>query len=158
MVLVLIIIACIAQCLYCDASAQSGVLLLAHREPAVTGNVPIGNFLVAKRRIKKGAVLGPEDVEISQSDAWKIPVGTYQKPSEVFGKMAKYDIQEGSMLDNIGLQPNPNRIFQMSLEPGLFAKLHAAAKKQNLSEAVMAQRLLEQQLNRISVGSKAPTR
>jgi Flp pilus assembly protein CpaB len=147
MSLVLALIGCIVQWFYCAALAESEVVLLAHKEPAVTGTVPIGSHVIAKRRIKKGTMLVSDDVEITQCDAWKIPVNVYRNTSDAVGKIAIYDIEKGSSLSDIVLHADDQITVQISMDKKLFKLLQNEAKRQRVTEQEMAKRLLERQLN-----------
>lgn len=136
--------------------AGSNNVLLAHREPAVTGTLPIGNLVVAKKRILSKATVLADDVQLMQADAIKIPDDAYKKVSSVVGKIARYDIEPGTILSTVHLQQASvsKHLLQIDLDPLIYAKLQTMAKKLKLSEAAMARKLLEQHLKKISSDSK----
>lgn len=154
MAFILAVVISIVQCFSCLAQSKQEVVLLAHKEPAVTGNGPIGNLVVAKTRIRKGTVLQLADIEITQCDEWKIPVNVYRSPSDVVGRIAKYDINKGSALGDMSLLSNPDRILQISINQKLFAKLQAEATRHRVTDSIMAKILLEKQLGALESTSK----
>ena len=160
MLLLPVVLALIAQFFCLSAYADSEFLLIAHREPAVTGRGPVGNFVVTARKILGGSTLGPEDVRIAQADAYRIPRNVYRKSSDAIGKIAKYELPEGAALSDVDILHNPNealksnRKVQISIDKDLFNRLETEARRQKITESLLAERLLEQKLEDISVGSK----
>ena len=149
---IIVVMAIIAQVSCFPAHCESNKLLLAHKEPAVTGNLPVGNLVVVKKRIPEGSAVRLEDVEIEQADAVKIPINAFRDLSDVVGKKARYYLEKGSIISSVDVWPGSNSkiSFPISLSPRLFSKLQAMAKRQKISESAMAEKLLEQELNRIS--------
>ncbi|QQR57416.1 MAG: flagella basal body P-ring formation protein FlgA [Candidatus Melainabacteria bacterium] len=94
--------------------AGSKNVLLAHREPAVTGTQPIGNLVVAKRRILSKATVLAGDVQLMQADSTRIPDNAYKKVSSVVGKIARYDIEPGSILGTVDLQQASRKLLKQN--------------------------------------------
>jgi len=156
MIRLVAILVTLHQLLHSPALAESKKVFLTHREPAVTGTQAIGNLVVAKKRIRSGTTVSAGDVQLLQADLARIPDNAYKKISTVVGKIARYDIDQGSILGDVDFQQKSasKKILQIDLDPQIYAKLQTMAKKQKLSESAMAGKLLEKQLKNVASDAK----
>ena len=137
-----------------SASASPGnrTYLLSHRDPSGYIWGPPGKLLYLTKDVEKGATLTSDCLEPDEATARVIPLGSIADPLKAVGRVAAYNLRKGSILNendlmrDSGENPSGKPLF-IFVSPGFQRRFAELAKERGLTEDVLAQKLVEENLD-----------
>ena len=139
-----------------SASPDYKTYLISHRDPAGYIWGKPGKVLYLTKDVKKGDTLTSECLMPSEETAKVIPLGSISDPLKVVGRVAAYDLLKGTLLNEQDLLSstgeNPcGKPLLVFVSPHYRKMLIELAKERGLTEDVLAQKLVEENLDARSI-------